>query len=193
MQLDVPDDVRLDHIHERAAGLEWRISARRSSRADPTASTRSPAEVTAAADEIEPASIALDLYSGVGVFAGVLAARGWSVTAVESNGSAVDDARANLRTLDVTSVRADVHTWKPPRADLVVADPSRAGLEKRGVYVAAASRARRVILISCDAASLGRDAAHLNREGYQLTYATPVDLFPHTFHVEVVSVFDRRR
>ena len=118
---------------------------------------------------------------------------GWSVTAVESNGSAVDDARSNLRTLDVSSVRADVHSWKPPRADLVVADPSRAGLEKRGVYVAAASRARRVILISCDAASLGRDAEHLRREGYNLTHATPIDLFPHTFHTEVVSVFDRRR
>ena len=193
MKLDVPADVRLDHLHERAAGQEWRISARSFFQTRPDGVDALAAEVAAAADEIEPAGTALDLYSGVGVFAGVLAARGWSVTAVESNGSAVDDARANLRTLDVSSVRADVHAWKPPRADLVVADPSRAGLEKRGVYVVAASRAQRVVLISCDAASLGRDAEHLRREGYNLTRATPVDLFPHTFHVEVVSVFDRRR
>ena len=73
----------------------------------------------------------------------------------------------------------------------MVADPSRAGLDKQGVDVVAASRARRVILISCDAASLGRDAALLRRAGYALSYATPVDLFPHTFHTEVVSVYDR--
>ena len=72
-----------------------------------------------------------------------------------------------------------------------MADPSRAGLERRGVDVVSASRARRVVLISCDAASLGRDATRLRRAGYSLTSATPIDLFPHTFHVEVVSVFDR--
>ena len=189
--IDVPADVRFDHVHERAAGHEWRISARSFFQARPDGVDALAAEVTAAATEIEPAGRALDLFSGVGVFAGVLAARGWSVTAVENDRSAVDDARTNLRTLDVTSVRADVNRWQPPASDLVVADPSRAGLDQRGVEVVAASRARRVILVSCDATSLGRDAALLRRRGYALTYATPVDLFPHTFHVEVVSVYDR--
>ena len=45
--------------------------------------------------------------------------------------------------------------------------------------------------MSCDAASLGRDAALLRDSGFTLTALTPVDLFPHTFHVEVVTVFDR--
>jgi 23S rRNA (uracil1939-C5)-methyltransferase len=45
--------------------------------------------------------------------------------------------------------------------------------------------------VSCDAASLGRDAGLLREAGYNLTAVTPVDLFPHTAHVEVVSVFDR--
>ena len=49
----------------------------------------------------------------------------------------------------------------------------------------------RVVLISCDAASLARDASLLRSDGYSLTSVTPVDLFPHTFHIEVVSVFDR--
>ena len=47
------------------------------------------------------------------------------------------------------------------------------------------------MLVSCDAASLGRDVALLRDAGYELTRLTPVDLFPHTFHVEVVTVFDR--
>jgi 23S rRNA (uracil1939-C5)-methyltransferase len=189
--IDVPEDVRFDHIRELAAGHEWRISARSFFQTRPDGVDALANAVTAAADEIDPAGRALDLYSGVGVFAGVLAARGWSVTAVENDRSAVDDARANLRTLDVTSVRADVAKWKPTASELVVADPSRAGLDKPGVGVVAASRARRLILISCDAPSLQRDTALLRKVGYRLTYATPVDLFPHTFHVEVVSIFDR--
>ena len=47
------------------------------------------------------------------------------------------------------------------------------------------------MLVSCDAASLGRDAGLLTAAGFGLTSLTPVDLFPHTFHVEVVTVFDR--
>jgi 23S rRNA (uracil1939-C5)-methyltransferase len=190
-KVDVPADVRGDHVHEVAAGHEWRISARSFFQTRPDGVDALATQVTTAADEIEPVGSAIDLYSGVGVFAGVLADRGWAVTAVENDPSAVDDARTNLRRLDVSSVRADVTRWKPPRSDLVVADPSRAGLDRRGVAVIAASRPRRVILVSCDAASLGRDAALLQRAGYTLSYATPVDLFPHTFHVEVVSVYDR--
>jgi len=190
-KIDVPKDVRLDHVHEVAAGREWQISARSFFQSRPDGVDALAAAVTEAADEVGPAGRAIDLYSGVGVFAGVLASRGWSVTAVENAPSAVKDARTNLRKLDVSSLRADVTSWKPPRADLVVADPSRAGLDNRGVDVVAASRARRVVLISCDVASLGRDAALLRRSGYSLSYATPVDLFPHTFHTEVVSVYDR--
>ena len=189
--LDLPDDVRLDHIHELAAGHTWRISARSffQTRADGVDALADL--VSAAAGEIEPATRALDLYSGVGVFAGVLAHRGWSVTAVEMDRSAVEDARVNLHGLPVSALRADVSKWKAPKVDLVVADPSRAGLEKRGVEVVTSTRARRVILISCDVTSLGKDAALLRKAGYSLSYVTPVDLFPHTFHVEVVSVYDR--
>ena len=95
------------------------------------------------------------------------------------------------RSLLSSSVRADVTKWTPTPADLVVADPSRAGLGRGGIAVIAATGAHRVVLVSCDAASLGRDAALLRGAGYRLTSATPVDLFPHTFHVEVVTVFDR--
>jgi 23S rRNA (uracil1939-C5)-methyltransferase len=191
-EIDVPSDVRFDHLHELAAGHEWRISARSFFQTRPDGVDALADAVSAAAAETDPSGRrALDLYSGVGVFAGVLADHGWTVTAVESDRSAVDDARTNLRRLDVSSICADVTRWKPTTGDLVVADPSRAGLEKRGVDIVAATRARRVILISCDAGSLGRDAALLRKAGYALSYATPIDLFPHTFHVEVVSVYDR--
>lgn len=189
--VDVPADVRRDHVTEIAAGRSWQISAGSFFQTRPDGVDALATAVTGAAAEIEPGGTALDLYSGVGVFAGLLAARGWTVVAVESDRTAVADARVNLRRLDVSSVRGDVTRWKAPKSDLVVADPSRAGLERRGVEVVAASGARRVILVSCDATSLGRDARLLRRAGYELSASTPIDLFPHTAHIEVVSVFDR--
>jgi 23S rRNA (uracil1939-C5)-methyltransferase len=55
----------------------------------------------------------------------------------------------------------------------------------------AATGARRVVLVSCDAAGLGRDAKLLQEAGYGLTGVTLVDLFPHTFRVEAVTIYDR--
>jgi 23S rRNA (uracil1939-C5)-methyltransferase len=191
LDVSLPPDVRSDHFHESAAGRLWRVSARsffqtRSDGVDALADI-----VGAAADDMGTPSTAVDLYSGVGVFAGVLAERGWSVTAVEGSHNSVDDAAFNLRDLDVTVVRADATTWNPVDADLVVADPSRMGLGSDGVDVVTSIGARRVVLISCDAASLGRDAALLRATGFELTAATAVDLFPHTFRVEAVTVYDR--
>ncbi len=144
-----------------------------------------------AAGELGDPVQALDLYSGVGLFAGVLAGAGWSVVAVESSPSAVADARVNLAGLDVEVAEADVTRWDPPRAGLVVADPSSNGLGRKGVEVVEASGARRLVLVSCDAISLGRDAGLLKKKGFELSGITLVDMFPQTAHVEVVSIFDR--
>lgn len=191
LKVDVPDDVVRQHLHEVAGGRRWRISAGSFFQIRPDGADALIALVCLAADELGPPTRALDLYCGVGLFAGALAGQGWSVAAVETSPSAVLDARANLADLGVTVVRADVTRWKPETADLVVADPSRFGLGRRGAEVVAATGARRVVLVSCDAIALGRDAAMLGRHGYTLTALTQVDLFPQTFHVEVVSVFDR--
>jgi 23S rRNA (uracil1939-C5)-methyltransferase len=90
-------------------------------------------------------------------------------------------------------VRSDVTRWRPRPMDVVVADPPRTGLGRAGVRVVTATRARRLVLVSCDAAALGRDAGLLGGAGYELVESTLVDVFPHTPHVEVVSRFDRRR
>jgi 23S rRNA (uracil1939-C5)-methyltransferase len=191
LDLRLPDDVHTAHIHEMAAGRSWRISARSFFQTRPDGADALAELVSAAADAMGAPSTAIDLYSGVGVFAGVLADRGWSVTAVEGSHSAVEDATVNLGDTDATVVRADISTWTPPKADLVVADPSRMGLGKSGVDAVAAADARRVVLVSCDAAGLGRDAALLQAAGYALQEVTLVDLFPHTFRVEAVTVYDR--
>ena len=188
---DLPDDVLSDHFHEFAAGQLWRISASSFFQARSDGVDALAHLVEGAAAELGAPSTAVDLYSGVGLFAGVLASHGWAVTAVEGSYSAVEDAKVNLHGLPVDVVRADVTRWTPGRSELVVADPSRQGLGSEGVRVVIATGARRIVLVSCDASSLGRDAALLQRSGYAMTAITHLDLFPHTFRVEVVSVFDR--
>jgi 23S rRNA (uracil1939-C5)-methyltransferase len=191
LAVDLPDDVLTGHFHERAAGRLWRISARSFFQTRPDGVDALARLVARYADELGAASTAIDLYSGVGLFGGVLAQRGWSVTAIERSPGSVRDAKTNLADLPVRTVCADVDTWVPDRAELVVADPSRLGLGSKGADVVASSGARRLVLVSCDATSLGRDAALLRDRGYVLSAVTGVDLFAHTFRVEVVSVFDR--
>jgi tRNA/tmRNA/rRNA uracil-C5-methylase (TrmA/RlmC/RlmD family) len=140
----------------------------------------------------------VDAYAGVGLFASVLAARtGARVVAVENDRAAVADARVNLADLDARVVDAEVGRWRLRRDDpvpaLVVADPSRTGLGRPGVAALAAALAPRLVLVSCDPASLGRDAALLAAAGYRLVSVALVDAFPDTFHVETVSRFDLER
>jgi 23S rRNA (uracil1939-C5)-methyltransferase len=187
----VPADVRRDHIHEVAAGRRWRISAQSFFQSRPDGADALAALVAAAAGRPGAGSRAVDLYSGVGLFAGVLVDAGWTVSAVESSAGSVADANVNLAGAPVNVFLADVHRWRGGRADLVVADPARRGLGDDGVATVLSTGARRVVLVSCDLDALGRDTALLGRAGYALTSATPVDLFPHTFHIEVVSTFDR--
>ena len=168
--------------------MTWRVSAGSFFPSRPDGAD-ALAHLVAAAAGAGNGRRAVDAYSGVGLFAGVLQGTGWSVTAVEGVRSATDDARANVPGARV--VRADVGRWPAEPADLVVADPSRDGLGKEGAATVAATGADRVILISCDVASLARDARLLVEAGYGLTDVTPVDMFPQTWHVEVVGAFDR--
>lgn len=179
-------------FYEEVAGRRWRISARSFFQARPDGAE---ALVTAVAQAIEgvlaPGGHLVDLYGGVGLFAGALPLDG-PVTLVEQAASAVADARVNLADRDVRIVRADVDHWGAARADVVVANPPRTGLGPRGVARVAATRAPRLALVSCDPAALGRDARLLADAGYELRTSQLVDLFPHTSHVEVVSRFDQR-
>jgi 23S rRNA (uracil1939-C5)-methyltransferase len=146
--------------------------------------------VTDALVDHDVASV-VDLYCGVGLFAGAAHDRGIEVrAAVEGNRAAVADARRNLR--DITEViTADVGKWAGVPVDGVIADPSRKGLGKDGVATVVACLPRVVVLVSCDAPALGRDTDLLHQRGFRLERARPVDLFPHTPHIEVVSTFVR--
>ena len=174
-------------FHEEVAGRRWRVSARSFFQARPDGAEALIDAVRGALAGAATGHV-VDLYGGVGLFAGAVAAD--KVTLVESGASSVADARVNLADRDVRVVKVDVARWHAARADLVVADPPRTGLAAAGVAAVTATHAPRLVLVSCDPAALGRDAKLLGEAGYRLVGSTLIDLFPHTSHVEVVSRFD---
>ncbi|HEV7865836.1 MAG TPA: class I SAM-dependent RNA methyltransferase, partial [Acidimicrobiia bacterium] len=177
-------------IHEVVAGRRWRISAESFFQGRPDgAEALVDAVVAALGDTVGAGATVVDLYSGVGLFAGVLGERtGGPVVAVETNRSAVADARINLADLAAARiVRSDVRRWSPSAADIVVADPSRHGLGADVVTRIGATGATALALVSCDPGALGRDAGLLAAAGWRLESVRLVDLFPHTAHIEVVT------
>ncbi|MBU3701074.1 MAG: RNA methyltransferase, partial [Acidimicrobiia bacterium] len=182
-------------IHEEVVGRNWRISAGSFFQTRPDGAAVLVDVVSGmvgdamAGDE----GLLLDAYCGVGLFAGSLldGRSGWRAVAVERGHSSVADARINLADLDVKVVRSGLERFRAPAARVVVADPSRRGLGARAVEVLAATGADRFVLISCDAAAAGRDVALLGRAGYRPRRSVVVDLFPHTHHMEIVTVLGR--
>ncbi len=172
------------------AGARWRVSGPSFFQASPEGAELLVETVRGAlAGEMGAETVLADLYSGVGLFAGSLAASG-RVVAVESASAAVADAAWNLPP-QIETVLCAVERWPPQRCDVIVADPARRGLGPEAVGVVAATGASTVVLISCDAAAGARDVADLVGVGFAVDSVTVLDLFPQTAHVEIVSVLRR--
>jgi 23S rRNA (uracil1939-C5)-methyltransferase len=156
-------------------------------------------ELVLAGLEPDDADVAVDLYCGAGTFTLPLARTAADVVAVESYGPAVRDLRRNLELAGLDDA-AEVVGDDAARqldclddADVVVVDPPRAGLDRSVVEALGDCGARRVAYVSCDPATLARDLAVFAERGALVPVrVTPVDLFPQTFHVETVTVLERR-
>jgi 23S rRNA (uracil1939-C5)-methyltransferase len=128
--------------------------------------------------------VVLEMYAGSGTFTRHLVARGGGrVFACDGDPAAVERGRRN--------VPAAAWSARPPpdSPDTVVLDPPREGADR--FHLTAAIRARRrIVYVSCDPQTLGRDARHLKADGFRLVEAVALDLMPQTFHVEVVATFE---
>ncbi len=137
----------------------------------------------------------VELFAGSGALSVVLARGAASFTAVEIDAAAAACLRENLaaRRLSGKVVAADAEAFAiPPRADVIVLDPPRTGA--RGAARAiAASRAKRVVYVSCDPPSLGRDLVPIVQAGFSIDAVETFELFPQTSHVEAVLALSRRR
>ncbi|MCU1379876.1 MAG: hypothetical protein JWN29_2859 [Acidimicrobiales bacterium] len=174
-------------FHEEVAGRRLRVSARSFFQARPDGADALVDAVRAGLTGA-PEGRLVDAYGGVGLFGATVGADR-PVTLVEWSASSVADARVNLP--DARVLRLDVAKWRPSPAAVVVADPARTGLGKAAASVLAGTGASHLVLVSCDPASLGRDAGLLAGHGFVHDGTELVDLFPHTAHVEAVTRFIR--
>ncbi len=135
---------------------------------------------------------ALDLYSGTGTISIMLSGFCQSVTGIEIIESAVADAEKNCRNNGVSNcrfIRGDIRQCLPritQKPDLLIIDPPRAGMHKDVAKQVLELGVDRIVYVSCNPATMARDLGMM-QDLYRLVEVQPVDMFPHTFHIETVS------
>ncbi len=177
-------------------GLELAISSRAFFQVNSGAAEKL-CDVVADFAELSGRETVWDLYSGVGALTLSLAGKAAGVIGFETEPQAVRDAQANARRNTISNCRfvvGDVGRTipqvlggaSPERPDVIVADPPRAGMRADVVDRLLDIGALKLILVSCDPATLARDVKRL-ASGYRLCRVQPVDMFPHTSHIECVA------
>ncbi len=142
-----------------------------------------------------------DLYCGIGSITLFLAREASQVIGIEWVAEAIADAEENaaLNGIDNARFIAGDAAVEMPRlaregvhADVIVVDPPRKGCEETVLSAMAAVGPRRIVYVSCNPASLARDLSRLHQLGYETIEVQPVDMFPHTAHVECCALLTRR-
>ncbi len=150
---------------------------------------------------LNPDDVVYDLYTGTGTIAQFLAGGVRKVVGIEYVPEAIEDARINAsingigNTLffagDMKDVLNAAFIAEHGTPDVIVTDPPRVGMHKDVIDVILAANPRRIVYVSCNPATQARDVAMLDCN-YKVTAVQPVDMFPHTQHVEVITVMERR-
>ena len=188
-----------DHIREDVGGLTFRVSANSFFQTN-TRQAERLFDLVVESTGLTGTETVLDLYSGTGAISLLLARRARWVYGVELAQAAVDDAGANATANGITNctfVSGEVRFVLPAliakgvTAEVVVADPPRAGFHPKALHALITLGARRIVYVSCNPTTLARDLGELVRGGYRLEWVQPVDMFPHTPHIEAVARLER--
>ena len=181
-----------DHLFMEAAGWSYKVSAGSFFQVNSLQASRMVAHLLEHLS-LQPHMTVLELYSGVGLFSAQIAPHVGRLVAVEASSSACADFVENLDDFDnVELYEAPVEHALPSldiKPDLLLVDPPRSGLGARVIPHILATQAPLLAYISCDPATLARDARRLSEGGYQLEHATPIDMFPQTYHIESISLW----
>lgn len=142
-----------------------------------------------------------DIYCGIGTISLFLAQKAKKVYGVEVIEAAIKDARENASINNINNTEFFVgkaeevvpKLYKEGKcADVVVVDPPRKGCEESVLETIVNMEPKRVVYVSCNPATLARDLAYLDKKGYKTVKVQPVDMFPHTAHVETVVRLQRQ-
>lgn len=139
----------------------------------------------------------LDVYCGVGLFSKFFATKCQQVIGIETSESACEDFAFNLDEFDNVELyegaAEEILPGLAGRLDsstFAIVDPPRAGIEKHALDAIISIKPQFIAYVSCDPSTLARDAARLTNGGYRLMEVTPFDLFPQTYHIESISIFE---
>jgi 23S rRNA (uracil1939-C5)-methyltransferase len=140
-------------------------------------------------------SLVLDVYCGVGLFSAFLAPRVGKVIGIESDPKAGEDFLYNLashKNVDFYDLPAEnVLPFLDLTPDIILLDPPRAGISKTVLDSVVSLNPGLIVYISCDPATLARDSNRFQKQGFVSQESTPFDMFPQTFHIESVNIFQR--
>jgi 23S rRNA (uracil1939-C5)-methyltransferase len=193
-----------DHILIRVLDRDFKVSAPSFFQVN-TIMAEKMVEHVIAKLPITQSSTLLDLYCGVGLFSAFFAPKCRRVISVESSGSACEDFVVNLDEFEnVELYEGTVEEVLPnlvgrigrdsiPEGNNpphVLVDPPRAGVERHALDAIVQVKPQMIAYISCDPSTLARDARRLIESGYELKQVTPFDLFPQTYHIESISIFE---
>ena len=144
--------------------------------------------------------VVLDAYCGIGTIGLTAADHAKQIVGVELNRDAVQDAIGNAKHNGVKNARffaADATRWiseaaaAGERADVIFMDPPREGSTPQFIESVARMAPKRVVYVSCNPVTLARDLELLTRKGYKVESSTPVDMFPHSEHIETVCALSK--
>ncbi len=184
-------------LEEEIDGVRFRIPAGSFFQVNTAGAATLVALVTAAAG-VTADDILLDGYAGVGLFAATVGRTARHVVTIDSEKASFRAIAGNLEAAIPGRFQSMLGGFETTAAavkdrwDVAIVDPPRAGLGAVGVEAVTRTAARTIVLVSCDPASLARDAGLLTTAGYRLDWVQPVDLFPQTYHVETVARFELR-
>lgn len=189
-----------DHIIEEMEGLKFKVGPKSFYQTN-SEQAYQLYKITRDFAGLTGSEVVYDLYTGTGTIANFVASKSKKVVGVEYVPEAIEDAKVNSEINGITNttfyagdmkdVLNDKFIAENGKPDVIILDPPRAGIHEDVANTILRAKPNRIIYVSCNPATQARDLALLG-EAYQVMRVQPVDMFPHTHHVENVVLLDRK-
>lgn len=189
-----------DFYTEKVGDITYKISANSFFQVNPFSAEKMFDTVKSMIKENTTNTTVLDAYSGVASFALQLKDVASKITCVEEVESAHKDALENIKNNNANNIEAiqgdaalifEDLINKNTEFDVVLLDPPRKGCDNNALDYAIKLAKKYIIYVSCNPATLARDLKYLHENGFKTKYIQPVDMFPHTYHIESIALIER--